>query len=356
MFPLDFPLQQMELFPEARRVLDPFCGRGTTLYAARLAGRHALGVDISPVAVAIAEAKLARAKPSAVVTMAEHVIRDSMVDDAPDGEFWTWAFHPDTLREIVALRSWLLSCEDTSVTRLLRAVVLGALHGPRNKGLPSYVSNQMPRTYAPKPGYAVGYWRKHDLKPVRVDTVELIRRKAHRLLGKSPPRAPGRVLLGDAAATVHQLRQRFDLVITSPPYYGMRTYIADQWLRNWFVGGDPGVPYGTYGQLARQPSQGAFVAALAGVWAAVARKCAAEAHLAIRFGALPSSTVAPEKLLIASLTASKAGWLVTDVRPAGVPARRSRQAAQFNGGRTSVGQAVSEVDVSAKLIGRAARC
>ena len=36
---------------------------------------------------------------------------------------------------------------------------------------------------------------------------------------------------------------RFDWVITSPPYYGMRTYIPDQWLRNWFVGGPDAVDY-----------------------------------------------------------------------------------------------------------------
>jgi hypothetical protein len=30
MFPLDFPLGQLELYPDARHVLDPFCGRGTT--------------------------------------------------------------------------------------------------------------------------------------------------------------------------------------------------------------------------------------------------------------------------------------------------------------------------------------
>jgi DNA modification methylase len=48
MFPLDFPLEQMRLYPEARRVLDPFCGRGTTLYAARLAERESAGVDINP--------------------------------------------------------------------------------------------------------------------------------------------------------------------------------------------------------------------------------------------------------------------------------------------------------------------
>lgn len=37
------------------------------------------------------------------------------------------------------------------------------------------------------------------------------------------------MLLGDAASTLPRIRGRFDLVITSPPYYGMRTYIADQY-------------------------------------------------------------------------------------------------------------------------------
>ncbi len=137
MFPLEFPLRQMELFPEAKRVLDPFCGRGTTLYAARLAEREALGVDISPVAVAIARAKAARVSAVAVIRMAEKVISDSVSVTVPEGEFWEWGFHPRTLSEVSALRAWLLSCSDTPTAQLLRALLLGALHGPRNKGLPS---------------------------------------------------------------------------------------------------------------------------------------------------------------------------------------------------------------------------
>lgn len=354
MFPLEFPLRQLDLFPDAQRVLDPFCGRGTTLYAARLTGRKATGVDISPVAVAIAQAKTAQATARGVVAMAERAIRGAAAE-APAGEFWAWAFHPDTLREIVALRRWLLSSANTGVAQLLRAIVLGSLHGPRNKGVPSYSSNQMPRTYAPKPDYAVRYWRANGLVPVRVSMVDLIKRKAHRLLDESPPRVYGRALLGDAAATVGSLRERFDLVVTSPPYYGMRTYVADQWLRNWFVGGSAAVPYGSQGQLAHQPSQDAFVAALAEVWSAVAEKCARKARLVIRFGALPSSRVTPERLITASLNAARAGWIITDIRPAGVPSQSRRQAAQFNGERIKVGQAVNEVDVLAELVTHKAR-
>jgi hypothetical protein len=213
--------------------------------------------------------------------------------DIPEGGFWEWAFHPGTLGEVVALRQGLRVCTDTPTARLLRALLLGVLHGPRNKGEPSYLSNQMPRTYASKPAYAVRYWRRHGLSPVRVDTVDLIKRRAERVLNNGPPRTPGRVVLGDAARSVTALRQRFDLVITSPPYYGMRTYVADQLLRNWFVGGPSEVPYGSEGQLTHQPSQTAFVSALAEVWRAAASRCTAKGRLVIRFGALPSAKASP---------------------------------------------------------------
>jgi hypothetical protein len=36
----------------------------------------------------------------------------------------------------------------------------------------------------------------------------------------------------------------------SPPYYGRRTYIPDQWLRNWFLGGSSNVEYSNDLQLA----------------------------------------------------------------------------------------------------------
>lgn len=40
-------------------VLDPFCGSGTTLVAAKLLGRHSVGIDISEEAVSLAERRLA---------------------------------------------------------------------------------------------------------------------------------------------------------------------------------------------------------------------------------------------------------------------------------------------------------
>lgn len=346
MFPLEFPLEQLRLYPDAARVLDPFCGRGTTLYAARLTGRSAVGIDVNPVAVSIAQSKLVRATVRGVVGLAGKILERVDKCEPPRGEFWEWCFDPNTLREVSALRDGLLGCRASSAAVLLRALMLGILHGPRNKRLPSYLSNQMPRSYASKPAYAVRYWQQRGLKPVRIDTLNVIRRRAARMLSGVPPCADGRVVLGDAASTLLSLRQRFDLIVTSPPYYSMRTYVSDQWLRNWFVGGPPDVSYETSGQLARQPNRLGFISALADVWRASAKRCNPGARLVIRFGALPSSKLDPEKILLASLRESAAGWLVRDVRPAGIASGNRRQADQFGG----VGGAVAEVDVTAELL------
>ena len=48
MFPLDFPLGILKAHarPNAR-VLDPFSGRGTTNFAARVLGLRTIGIDAS---------------------------------------------------------------------------------------------------------------------------------------------------------------------------------------------------------------------------------------------------------------------------------------------------------------------
>lgn len=346
MFPLEFPLRALGDADHEDAVLDPFCGRGTTLYAARLLGLATSGIDANPVAAALARAKLAMATPAGVERRCRDLLRNGYEpSEIPTGEFWSRCFAPQTLRDVCSLREQLLDTNDTEVTVLLRALLLGVLHGPLRVNAPSYLSNQMPRSYASKPTYAVGYWRRKGLQPPAVDVADLVARRAAYSLRELPSPVAGEVRCGDATIEVPKLRRRFKWVITSPPYYGMRTYVPDQWLRAWFLGGAPTVDYSTDGQLA-QSSEDVFVAELAQVWRLSAGQCLPGAKLVVRFGALPSRSKDPAELLRRSLVEARAGWAVTDVLPAGMPPRGKRQADQM---RNGAGDYVEEVDIYATL-------
>jgi hypothetical protein len=90
-------------------VLDPFCGRGTTAYAARYLGLPSYSIDSSPVAVAIARAKLASSTLSRVLGLAQRFLQLPVEYHTPAGDFWRMAYHGDTLDQICHLRAALLA-------------------------------------------------------------------------------------------------------------------------------------------------------------------------------------------------------------------------------------------------------
>ena len=320
MFPLEYPLKILARHPDASVVLDPFCGRGTTLFAARARGRRAIGIDVSPVAIAISQAKLARASTERVMALAWALLDETKEPKVPGGAFWRAAFQADTLRELCRLRASLLRLpEVTHESAILRAAMLGILHGPATK-TGSYLSNQMPRTFAAKPVYAVKFWRERKLTAPRVNIMHALERKL-RLFESSVRRLkPARlsdVIVGDAAnpATYSGSPRTVDLVITSPPYYGMRTYVADQWLRNWFLGGPSTVDYSADEALpSSSPEE--FAEALGRTWSNVAARGRGRLHLHVRFGAIPSRAVDPKELLLSSLECSTTRWSVVSLRAA----------------------------------------
>lgn len=330
MFPLDFPLNILKRRARAGDVvLDPFCGRGTTNYAARLVGLRSLGVDSSPVAAAITGSKLANATCKDILAQARRILNESEARHIPTGEFWQRAFHPSVLDALCRFRETFLESCTTHTRIALRGIILGALHGPKQKTFPSYLSNQCPRTYAPKPAYAVRYWKERELAPEAVDVLAVIERRAQRYYQTSRDTS-GVVRLADSreATAVRPvgLISHFDWVITSPPYYGMRTYVADQWLRNWFLGGPSTVDYTNTAQVLHSSPE-KFAGELRRVWRNAVNVCAPNAKLVIRFGGITDRNAEPLGIIKESLRHS--GWKISTIRQAGTAAHGKRQADTF---------------------------
>ena len=352
MFPLSFPVSVLGRFGKKKlRVADPFCGRGTTIFAARLKGHRAYGIDSSPIAIAIARAKLAETTDEEVLDLAEKILESQPKVRLPKGDFWEWAYDANTLKDVCILREGLRNMRSDAAA-MLRAICLGALHGPLSKSPDQrgYFSNQMPRTFASKPDYSVKFWKERGLKPVATDVMTVIERRVERLELDTLPACRGnsRISAADArlAKGYSHMPSRIDLVITSPPYYGMRTYIADQWLRNWFLGGPSEVPYSEECFLSHQ-SPVSFAESLARVWDRVGERLSSSGKMFVRFGAIPSRKRDPRKIMLASLEHSDFDWKVCRVREADSAASGKRQACHM--GSRVKSSAIEEHDYEISL-------
>lgn len=347
MFPLDFPFKFLKKAGPNEKVLDPFCGRGTTNFAARLRNLPSVGLDSSPIASSITLAKFTNATPQEVVVLCQKILADkSKPDNIPEGKFWELCYHPSTLIQICKLREFFLKECNTGSTIALRALILGILHGPESKNVTSYLSNQMPRTYASKPKYSTKYWEEHGLLPKKIDLIEVVKRRAQYSLSSLPPFVDGGVLNADSREPIRDCPiEDFGWVITSPPYYKMNTYIPDQWIRNWFLGGTDRVEYSSSKQICHS-TRDIFSSELAKTWKNVADVCNSGANLIIRFGSLPCSPCNPSEVLQSSLDKADCGWETQSIKFAGTSANGKRQAEQF---LKVLSKASNEIDLHAIL-------
>jgi hypothetical protein len=334
MFPLEYPFRILQKFKKHSPVVfDPFCGRGTTIYASREMGFSSWGIDSSPIAVAIAKAKLASSKADEVLYLAEHLI-SKKPKYIPETEFFKYAYSKETLVELCSLREGLLDLSvETDASILLRASALGCLHGPLNKEIStsSYFSNQMPRTFSSKPDYSVKYWKQRDLLPPKVKIIDVLKRKLSRIHGLENVvnGNPQQITLGDSrlSESFNHIKENISLVITSPPYYGMNTYIQDHWLRMWFLGGPEIVNYSKQIQVDHK-GKDRFIDSLAQVWKNISNSKAPDLHLFVRLGSINSVESNPRDIMRASLEEA-GGWKLLSTRSAKDAHSGKRQADQM---------------------------
>ena len=241
-FPSKVPrLLLSKWFREGEVILDPFCGCGTTIVEAVLAGHSAIGIDLNPLAVAITEAKIQD------VTLEDALfrIRQLSHDFEPDrGEqsppdSVRAIFHDRTLDQLMYLRNAL---GDSPEDRFLRGAILGILHGKwRKDGTSLYLSLDMPNTFSMSPDYVRRFTAKHGLVKPAVDVFARLTERVRWLLRTgSLPQGPRAVVLRRDGANCHSaldgtIGKRRVGVITSPPYLGVLRYGAFNWIRLWFL-------------------------------------------------------------------------------------------------------------------------
>jgi len=227
------------LSQEGDIVLDPFCGSGTvTTEAARL-GRFAIGFDINPLALLIAEVK-ATPLPPARLWQAGHQIQKFLAIHRPEHfsppsfaniDYW---FKPSAQRQLACLKAAIDGLDDEEVRSFCLVVFSRVVREVSNTRQGEF------KLFRPPP---------ERLERHNPDVSHLFYQRFSEctaIMGKWWREVLGRIL--KPRLKLHDARKPFpiepesvDLVLTSPPYgdarttvaYGQFSRLSLQWLGLW---------------------------------------------------------------------------------------------------------------------------
>ncbi len=284
-------------------VYDPFAGRGTTPLEAALLDRVPCANDVSPLSAVLLQPRLTPPDATAVKRRLAALDLTRVVDVPPD--LLTF-YHPETLREICALRVYLLDREGSgaidNVDRWIRMVAVNRLtgHSPGFFSVYTLPPNQATSVQAQR---KINDARRQE--PPRRHVPEIINKKTRALLkdvstpvtslvgARADRGSQARLFTGPAHSTPGIDSDSVDLVVTSPPFLNVVNYRYDNWLRCWFCGIDPdGVRLTVVGSLAT------WAAEMTRVFRELHRVVKAGGHVAFEVGEVRGGSVRLEEAVI----------------------------------------------------------
>jgi hypothetical protein len=288
-------------------IYDPFLGRGTTMIEAALLGRRVAGCDINPLSSILTVPRL---HPPTIREVRERL---ATVDWNYDGEIkqeLLTFYHPDTLREIYALRSYLLRQNgdhaSSDVDAWIRMVGTNRLTG-HSAGFFSVYTLPPNQALTPKRQQKINEMRQQT--PPRRSVPQLIIRKTESLLesvtefdrSRLRKAASDAILLTRSADHTPEVKNSsVDLIVTSPPFLDVVDYATDNWLRCWFNGIDESkIDIWTF----RKAEE--WTAAMQRVFRELRRVLKPGAYIAFEVGEVRRGKLKMEELVIPAAKAAK---------------------------------------------------
>lgn len=221
-------------------VLDPFSGAGTIPLEACRMGRRGYGIDISRLGHVLTLAKVTKTSPVKMeellrdldASIKKYRLKPGEIERAAEVRFNSAIpdyFHPETLREVIAARSFFLSRWDSGAEwAVLFSCTLHLLHGNRPYALSR-------RSHPVTPFKPTGDFEHRELIPRLRDKLA----RLHQEL-TNEDREWGGSAQGDCTVTWPVSIPTADVIITSPPFFDSTRFYMTNWMRFWFAGWERG--------------------------------------------------------------------------------------------------------------------
>lgn len=220
-------------------VLDPFNGSCTTGIESIRLGRKFIGIDSNPIAILIGKAKLYYPSPKSFSVELDRILEESSplrsvgsVDEHPQRDELLGWYNLETFNELNRILHSILEIKSKKLRECFLAVFSGILKSTSSQGRHwGWVCDNV----KPKPNEIVYKdattaflsAAKEFIKASALAQSDIKMRVAGELRAKSRSRA--KFYHGDCLTVMEGMApSSVDLVLTSPPYYGVVDYIKSQ--------------------------------------------------------------------------------------------------------------------------------
>jgi len=201
--------QLVKQLPSGSLLLDPFCGTGTILYEAQKYGLKTIGVDMNPLAIDIAKAKLSNISQKESISEAKRMISQAKELDSftkmPKDSFKH--FHKDTAEEIMRVVHFINDMSDYTKACFYGAIALSARGCNQYKWTSSTVGKNI------EPKIKIDFYEKF---------LQKVKKHYHPIKNNK-----NKVHLYDSRKLSDIIPSKsVDYVFTSPPYFDCLDYTA----------------------------------------------------------------------------------------------------------------------------------
>ena len=237
-------------------ILDPYSGKGTAPFQSCLLDRVGFGVDVTPEAYILTGAKVHTVKHDEAIEYLKSIrfgiSKTNIKDVPPEAKVF---FSTKTLAQILVIKERLLEdlelepekidyengnvfhhakTKKAQLAQYWLGILVGILHGSSMHSLSLPCSH----SFSMAPGYTKKYAKEHNLKKPDRNVKQCMIEKSLYLQSTGIARISGKAYLGKAQELPKSWEEKFDLMVTSPPYFTAQSYAWDNWLREWLLGFD----------------------------------------------------------------------------------------------------------------------